>query len=322
MQVSNNIKKFLHVLLFFVIFIVLLFVTSQLFFFFGKKSTGKVQDRNTNITSIQVEKENTIDVLVLGDSLSYASISPMQLFEEKGVTSYICGQHAQRIFETYTALENGLKTQSPKVVLLETNLFYRYKGNEVQLELFEDIQNLFPIFRYHNVWKQMLFGATDTRRDYKGFIIRDWAHAYEGRYDYMDIDNNKCEEVKEYVYEYMDKTVALCKERGIQILLYSTPSPKCYNGAKHNGLVAFANKYNLEYIDLNEYVDEIGIDWRKDTVDKGDHLNLYGAQKVTSFMGDYLVSHYNLTDYRGTQLGDEWSKMVEEYKQEMESRKK
>ena len=57
-------------------------------------------------------------------------------------------------------------------------------------------------------------------------------------------------------------------------------------------------------------------------MDKGDHLNLYGAQKVTSFMGDYLVSHYNLTDYRGTQLGDEWSKMVEEYKQEMESRKK
>lgn len=322
MQVSNTLKKFIHILLFFAVFLVLLFATSQLFFYFGKKYTEKVQDRNTNITGIQVEKENTIDVLILGDSLSYASISPMQLFEEKGVTSYVCGQHAQRIFETYTALEKGLETQNPKVVLLETNLFYRYKGNETQLEIFENLQNEFPIFRYHNVWKQVLFDAADTRRDYKGFIIRVWSNPYEGSYNYMDTDSNKSAEIKDYVYEYMDKIVALCKERKIPILLYSTPSPKCYNGAKHNGLVAFANKYNLEYIDLNEYTDEINIDWRKDTSDKGDHLNIYGVQKVTSFMADYLVSHYNLTDYRGTQLGDEWSEMVEEYEQEIVARGK
>lgn len=318
MQVSNTIKKLLHVALFFVVLVVLLLITSQLFFFFGKKSAGKVQDRNTNITGIQVEKENTIDVLVLGDSLSYTSISPMQLFDETGVTSYVVGQHAQRVFETYTALERGLETQNPKVVLIETNLFYRYKGNETQLKIFEDVQNVFQIFRYHNVWKQMFYDATDTRCDYKGFIIRDWANAYKGRSNYMDSSSPKSsKEVKKYVYEYMDKMVALCKERNIPILLFSAPSPKCYNSEKHNGLVEFAQKYDVDYIDLNEYVKDIGIDWKKDTTDKGDHLNLYGAQKVTTYMSNYLVTHYNLTDFRGTELGAEWSKLVDQYKKDI-----
>lgn len=55
----------------------------------------------------------------------------------------------------------------------------------------------------------------------------------------------------------------------------------------------------------------------KDTTDKGDHLNLYGAQKVTTYMSNYLVTHYNLTDFRGTELGAEWSKLVDQYKKDI-----
>ena len=318
MQVSNVLKKIFRVVLFFIILLLLLLATSQLFFYLGKKSVGKVQDRNTNITGIQIEEENTIDVLVLGDSESYTSISPMQLFDETGVTSYICGQSAQRVFETYTALEKSLTTQNPKVVLIETNLFYRYKGDEDELKSFEDLQNVFQVFRYHNLWKQAFYGSTDTRCDYKGFVIRDWAHAYDGSYEYMD-EGNKTEEkqVKEYVHEYMEKIVSLCQEKDIPILLYSAPSPKCYNKAKHKGLAKFAEKYNVDYIDLNYLVKDLKIDWKKDTADKGDHLNLYGAQKVTSYMGQYLTEHYDLTDHRGTELGEKWEKLVEQYKKDI-----
>lgn len=318
MQDSKSIKKVFQVILFFVILVVLIKLASELFAFLGKKSVGKVQDRNTNITGIQIEEEDTIDVLILGDSESYTSISPMQLFDETGVTSYICGQSAQRIIETYHALETALKTQNPKVIMIETNTFFRRKdaGTERSKVLFETLQYNFQLFRYHNLWKRAFYASSDTRSDYKGFVIRNWSDAYEGG-KYME-ESNKSREVDEFICGYMDSIVEMCNERGIKIILYSAPSPKNYNMAKHNGLVKFAEKYGVEYLDLNEITDELQLNWSTDTADKGDHLNLNGAQKVTTYIGTYLTETCQLTDHRGTELGEKWQKLVEIYKKDIE----
>ncbi|WP_092330989.1 hypothetical protein [Butyrivibrio sp. YAB3001] len=50
-------------------------------------------------------------------------------------------------------------------------------------------------------------------------------------------------------------------------------------------------------MDLFDYVDEMGIDTKTDFADKG-HLNNDGAKKVSDFLGEYLVNHYELTDFR------------------------
>lgn len=320
MQVSSTFKKTLRVLLFFVILFILIKMASFFFEFLGKKSVGKVQDRNTNVAGIQVEAENTIDVLVLGDSESYTSVSPMQLFDETGITSYICGQSAQRIIETYHVLETALQTQNPKLVMIETNTFFRHKGanEEASAETFENLQYQFQLFRYHNLWKQLFYGSSDTRSDYKGFVIRDWSQAYTGG-EYMH-PSDKEREVNEHICGYMDKIVELCKENDIQILLYSAPSPKNYNSAKHNGLQKFADKYGVDYIDLNYAVEDLGINWKTDTADKGDHLNLNGAQKVTTYIGSFLKENYSLEDHRGTELGEVWNKLVDAYKNDIEKR--
>ena len=63
------------------------------------------------------EPKNSIDVLVLGDSESYSSIIPTQMWQQQGITSYVCGSHAQRLCYSEELLKQAFSCQSPKIVL-------------------------------------------------------------------------------------------------------------------------------------------------------------------------------------------------------------
>ena len=49
------------------------------------------------------------------------------------------------------------------------------------------------------------------------------------------------------------------------------------------------------------------------TLDKGDHLNLSGAHKVTDYMTMYLQEHYMLPDHRGDEKFTSWDTMASQY---------
>ena len=64
-------------------------------------------------------------------------------------------------------------------------------------------------------------------------------------------------------------------------------------------------------MDLN--LESLGIDWTKDTFDKGDHLNHFGAVKVTSFLADYLQNRGGLTDHRSDPAYSGWDQALKDY---------
>lgn len=138
------------------------------------KSAGMQQVSANGILS---EKKKTIDMLVIGDSESYSSISPMQMWAEHGFTSYVCGTPKQSLHDSYQFIQKALKTQQPKVVILETNgLFRKYSINQFMKAKGKD---LFPIFEYHNRWKKL------KSDDFKNEIHYTWDETLKG-YRYSD----------------------------------------------------------------------------------------------------------------------------------------
>lgn len=101
------------------------------------------------------------------------------------------------------------------------------------------------------------------------------------------------------------KIKKLYSENNIKLILVSTSSEKNYNFSKHESIEKYATKNKIDYIDLN--LEDVKIDWEKDTTDKGDHLNYLETLKESKFFCNILKDNYNLVDKRGTL--ESWDKL-------------
>lgn len=135
----------------------------------------------------------------------------------------------------------------------------------------------FPIFRYHDVWKTLLFGKKYAEQDFEGYLVRGTKIPYTHGDTYMS-KAKTLEEIKPSIDLYMQKIIALCEQNDAKLLLVSAPSPHNYNTARCNAIAAYARENDIAYLNLNDTANPVGIDWSKDCLDKGDHLNASGRR--------------------------------------------
>ena len=311
-------KKWKRIILFFVILAMLLAGCSVWLQAEAVKLSEFIPGRSRPFVSIAAERKDSIDMVVLGDSESYTSVSPMQLWKEQGMAAYVCGQPGQKIQETYYMLKTAFKYQSPKVVLMETNLMFRDPGpmKNLQVSLAEPARYHFPLLRFHNLWKLAFDGKKPGESVYKGFAIRSNVNPFDSG-DYMK-ETKEVQEMPKAVSFYMEEIQELCRRNGAELVLMSAPSPKNYSYKKHNAIENYAKEKGITYVDLNLQIRELGIDWKEDSYDKGDHLNLYGAQKVTAWLGGYLKEKYEMPDHRNDPSYEDWNQMEEKYEKEIQ----
>lgn len=309
----NTMKQLKKGILFLFIFFLLLGACSQIISRILPGCRGSVYGRDRVYAGISTEKKNSLDIIFLGDSESYTAFSPMDLWSQHGITSYNCGQSAQRIQETYYVLKTAFETQSPRLVVLETNVMFRNPGisENVLLSVGEPLRFYFPVLRYHNLWKTAFENDRTDPDTYKGFPVRQSRNPYIGPKDYMKKTDAR-KKMPEPIPFYMDQIIRLCEKNHASLLLVSSPSPVNYSYKAHNTLEAYARVHGLPYLDLN-LEGQLQIDWEKDTFDEGDHLNFSGAEKVTAFLGKYLKEHYSLPDHRGESEYEKWNIMLNQY---------
>lgn len=303
------VKNILKTVLFFVIGIILFFAFSYLFM--PKKNLLKYGFYKTSLFEILGENSKSIDVIVVGDSLVYSSISPMKIYGDYGYTVFNCAEPAQIISDAYEYYKVSVESQKPKIVFIEANMLFRDSSKKPWYNRYLKIfKNSTPLFKYHNNWKKILFSNLGLKNKDKGYIFSNKIKPSKN-FDYM-AKNKRKYNISQVNIDYFEKMLDIANKNNIKVVLLGLPSQKSWNNDKHKKILKLAKDYQLDYLNLN-LIDDINIDWNKDTKDRGDHLNSYGSKKVSKYIGKYLKDTNILKSHKKDKKYKDWNTLYKLY---------
>lgn len=261
------------------------------------------------------EREGSIDVLFVGDSEVYTSLSPMQMWGEHGFTSYDAATAGQTLAYGNTLLKRALSRHHPRVVVFETN--FLYKEYSISDGLFRLAADALPVLEYHDRWKSLTpadltFAPVTTWSDeHKGFRVNTNVSGADADGSVVVSDGVFAVPLKNRLRFHA--MVERCRRHGAVPVLLSTPSLINWSMEKHNGIELLAKELDIRYLDLNLLKGTMGIDWRTETYDGGDHLNYGGAKKVSRYVGSYLAREFSLADNRQNPTYESWNDTYARY---------
>lgn len=286
------------------------------------------------------------DVLFVGDCEVYESFSPITLWNEYGITSFIRGSAQQLVWQSYYLLEETLTYEKPEVVVFNVlSLKYNEPQKEaynrltldgmklsmskirsIQASMLEGenfLDYLFPILRYHARWNEL------TGEDFKYMFHKEklFHNGYYMRVDVKPVTTVPVGKILpdyrfgDNAYHYLDLMTELCNKNDIELVLVKVPSlyPYWYDEWEQQ-MDDYAARHNLKYVNFLELTDEIGLDFKTDTYDTGLHMNLSGAEKVSKYFGQVLRDFYQVPDRRDDEkLKTVWAEKTAFYQQMMKS---
>lgn len=254
--------------------------------------------------SLQKERSDSIDVVFIGDSVGWSGYSPLYLYKQTGIRSYNFSTPGMWASDAYTSIKQVMKTQKPKVLVLDMNGFFA-RSTPVKFISKTFLINMFPVLQYH---RELFDTDEEGGKDiWKGYYYSDVTTDCSSSMDYMHEITGK-KEFPPGSRTYLDKILKYCKENGISLVLSSSPNSLHWNAGKSEAVDQWANKHDIDHIDGNKELKAIGIDGKTDYIDFGEHLNRNGARKLTAYIGKYLQTHFHLKDSSGDK---EWDKDVE-----------
>ena len=297
-------KYAIRITVFILIAIILYFVFSYISI--PKTNLHKYGMYKISLYPILSEKENTIDAIVLGDSLVYSSFSPMDVYHKYGFTMFNCSEPAQILPDAFEYYKLAIESQHPKLVIIEANIFFRNaKKRPWYNKYVKFFKNSLPLVRYHNNWKNVF-----NQNSANGFINIDKGYKKDKIIKsakdkkYMNKKHNW--KIPKANYPYLEEIIKIAKKNNIKLIFVGFPSQTSWNFEKHNAFKKIADENNIEFINYNLKLKELDINWKVDSRDHGRHLNHAGALKITDDLAKYIKSLNILEDHRGQKKYAEW----------------
>ena len=277
------------------------------------------------------------DVIFCGTSMAITNVSNEELYLKYGVASVTLAKPEQAAFLSYYSLKEALEYQSPKVVFFDVrSLFYTDEENSNKFSGYEqyhlhytldemknnktkyeavlqakeflpdlDILEYFlPLYYNHSNWEE--FSENYVKDNKNDHILSGNLTLYGCLSNVQNVDaisrqresnDGSSAYIENTNQKYLIKMWELCQEKGVQLILINSREINPWIWEEYNGVQSIAKLYDIPYLDINLYDEEVGFDWTYDS-DDGKHHNIVGAKKWTDFLGNYLIENFEFEDRR------------------------
>ena len=312
-----------------------------------------VYDNNkTTLAGFYAEPRDSMDVVLLGASETFAGFSSSYAYTLYGFTSYPYALDATTSAVYESQVREILKRQNPKWIVVEINgLLYddpEFHTDEGALRRYLDnipfswnkvktildtvsredwLSYLFPLAKYHGNWKSMLdqLGRVKSIATLylrggtllKGNVTNGWTmQPREQKAIAGNYDTEPLEPVSE---GHLLSFLQFCRENGLEnVLFVRFPHAVCDDWSygrfrRCNEAERIIRENGFDFINMERDYEGIGLDFSRDFYNE-DHLNLYGQKKLTAYFGGILAERY--LDAPGVLTGkrkENWDAAAEYY---------
>lgn len=209
---------------------------------------------------------------------------------------------------------------------LSMNKIRAMRELEKRYEGVSALDNLVPVFRYHSRWTSL------ERDDYTGvtdcmnyFYTMGYTPFYRRSLDEMG--QKKIDVINYSITDEIDTDASLreeavdaegaealrmisdfCSDNNLDLVLIKIPRE--WTDVEHDALKEMAAELDVPLLDMNTPValEQMGLVFSTDYMHM-QHANIYGARKLTGYVGQFLSEHYRYDDVRG----DRRYSFMEEY---------
>lgn len=313
-----------------VVFVLLM--TLSLLWLVNRVLQIKRTDGITTMQNLYAQKEDTVDVLIIGSSHSGMNLDAAKMWEDYGISSYVLWGSVQPFWNSYYFLEEALKTQSPDVVVLD--VYAAYSGDFEYSDDARQVTNVqgmkFSLNKIKTIlvsspserWVDMILGlplwhsrySEITEDDFQHFpwtkeLINEKGTDYRygiGGYSIDDVSGiSETAELNQKEEKWLRKIIELCQEENISLELIKTPTiDRAAQQPYYNTVAEIAEEYGVPFHNMNGMDALTGI--TEDDYWTDGHLNTSGARKTSVWLAEYLQENYSLIDHRGDADYESW----------------
>ncbi len=267
--------------------------------------------------------ENSLEVIGYGSSHMWRGMDAMEMYESYGIGAYNYGCNWQELNTTLLFLKDSLRTQSPKVVVMDTfhvntwkmdmdmdgEIYYTRAipwfsgkipylrqcfGSNVQRYL----SYFVPLAAFHENWVNLSGQSFRTPEQSGDNFFRSMGSEVSMGVTPVSLPDQSQyaqEELYDGAVELLDEIVDICRQRRIELVFVTIPWEGGWLYA--DAMESYAQEKGCAYLNMFADWQQTGLEEATDFSDSG-HLNQSGARKVARYLGAYLKEHYDLSDMR------------------------